>query len=125
MAVNWCRIRMRRLSAMSDHRIVVGVDGSDGGRRALQWAVHEVATRGGVVQAVASWRWDTAEFSDAARPGDVRERAERMLNDEIAAVAGHVAVTVAAEAVEGRAADVLCRAAHEADLLVLGSHGHS
>ena len=28
---------------MSDHRIVVGVDGSDGGRRALQWAVHEAA----------------------------------------------------------------------------------
>ncbi len=109
---------------MSDHRIVVGVDGSDGGRRALRWAVHEAAARGGVVQAVASWRWDTVEFSDANRASDVRERTERMLHDAIAAVAAG-AVTIAAEVVEGRAADVLCHAAHDADLLVLGSHGHS
>jgi nucleotide-binding universal stress UspA family protein len=110
---------------MNDHRIVVGVDGSDGGRRALQWAVREVGIRGGVVQAVASWRWDTVEYSVADQISEVRERTERMLRDEIAAVAGHSAVTIAAEVVEGLAGDVLCRAAQDADLLVLGSHGHS
>jgi nucleotide-binding universal stress UspA family protein len=108
-------------------RIVVGVDGSDGGRRALDWAMHEAATRGGTVQAVMSWRWDT---EDPVRAGgeSALARAERILRDEIAehvaAMPAHGRVTVAEEAVEGRAADVLVRAAREADLLVLGSHGH-
>ena len=31
----------------STYLIVVGVDGSAGGRRALRWAAHEAATRGG------------------------------------------------------------------------------
>jgi nucleotide-binding universal stress UspA family protein len=105
---------------MSDHRIVVGVDGSDGGRRALQWAVHEAAARGGTVQAVISWNW-----ADVDLPVDERAHAERIIADEIRALAGGAGVTIAAEAVEGRAADVLCAAARNADLLVLGSHGHS
>jgi nucleotide-binding universal stress UspA family protein len=37
---------------MSIYRIVVGVDGSEGGDRALHWAVGEAARRGGTVQAV-------------------------------------------------------------------------
>ena len=39
-----------------NYLIVVGVDGSDGGRRALDWATREAATRGGTVQAVIAWR---------------------------------------------------------------------
>jgi nucleotide-binding universal stress UspA family protein len=120
---------------MTDHRIVVGVDGSDGGRRALRWAIHEAASRGGTVQAVMSWRWDTDEETAGglAGPaltgeGDGRGRAERTLRDEIADTTGAVpataAVPVAASVVEGRAVDVLCEAARDADLLVLGSHGH-
>ncbi len=111
---------------MGDHRIVVGVDGTDGGRRALRWALHEAAVRGSTVQAVMSWRWDTADPTESTE--QARESAERTLRDEIAeqtaAVPASAGVTVAAEVVEGRAADVLCRAAQEADLLVLGSHGH-
>ncbi len=112
---------------MGDHRIVVGVDGSEGGRRALSWALHEAATRGGTVQAVMSWRWDTEE---PAEPGmePAAQKADRVLREEIAeqiaAVPARATVTVAAEAVEGRAAEVLVQAARHADLLVLGSHGH-
>jgi nucleotide-binding universal stress UspA family protein len=110
---------------MRDDRIVVGVDGSDGGRRALRWAVHEAAARGQTVQAVTAWRWDRADRTSGASvdPGEERARAERILHDELAAVsAGDV--VIAAEAVEGRAADVLCAASQNAHLLVLGSHGH-
>jgi len=111
----------------NQHRIVVGVDGTDGGRRALDWALHEAATRGGTVRAVMSWRWDTASPTDS--PDTVRVEAERVLRDEIASqqatASGEAGVTVAAEVVEGRAADVLVRAARDADLLVLGSHGHT
>jgi len=65
---------------MKTYRIVVGFDGSDGGSRALSWAVAEAAERGGTVQAVTAWQWTEPE--------------------------------------------VLTTAAADADLLVLGSHGH-
>ncbi|HEY7224759.1 MAG TPA: universal stress protein [Micromonosporaceae bacterium] len=111
---------------MGDHRIVVGVDGTDGGRRALGWALHEAAARGSAVQAVTAWRWDTAEPTESVE--NARQAAQRTLKDEIAAEIAAVPATaqvpVAAEVVEGRAADVLCRVARDADMLVLGSHGH-
>jgi nucleotide-binding universal stress UspA family protein len=108
--------------------IVVGVDGSDGGRRALQWAVREAGTRGGTVQAVAAWRWDLPGGGlgipgeeEPARDG--QHHAEDVLADEIAAMSS--GVMVASQAIEGRPAEVLGAAARNADLLVLGSHGHS
>jgi nucleotide-binding universal stress UspA family protein len=69
---------------------------------------------------VISWNW-----ADVDLPVDERAHAERIIADEIRALAGGAGVTIAAESVEGRAADVLCAAARNADLLVLGSHGHS
>jgi nucleotide-binding universal stress UspA family protein len=50
-----------------------------------------------------------------------------MLDREIAALAQRrgTATPVAAEVIEGRPADVLATAGNAADLLVLGSHGHS
>ncbi|ASW54969.1 universal stress protein [Plantactinospora sp. KBS50] len=115
---------------MSDnYLIVVGVDGSGGGRRALEWAVREAANRGGTVQAVASWRWDGIEsdFVTVGTAAQERNRTVQMLDREIGELTRAVAapVPVASEVVEGRAAEVLAAAARDADLLVLGSHGHS
>ncbi|HEX5201037.1 MAG TPA: universal stress protein [Actinoplanes sp.] len=111
------------------HLIVVGVDGSDGGRRALDWAVREADARGGAVQAVTAWSWDGLEFGPvtATNPNEARERATRMLDDEIRGlVARHGShVPVATEVIEGSPGETLARAARSADLLVLGSHGHS
>ena len=106
------------------YRIVVGVDGSDGGRLALRWAVHEASTRGGTVQAVTAWECDDLDPARADDPADVRERAEHTLADEIAGLPS-TGVVIAAEVVEGRPARVLCTAARDADILVLGGHGHS
>jgi nucleotide-binding universal stress UspA family protein len=111
------------------YRIIVGVDGSEGGRRALQWAAREAANRGGAVQAVIAWRWDGLEGPpiSVASPKQERERATATLEAEIEALPTHQrsGVTIATEAVEGRAGDVLTAVARDADLLVLGSHGHS
>lgn len=106
-----------------NYLIVVGVDGSDGGRRALQWATREAVDRGGTVQAVAAWRWDEPDggLADGGE-GDPRQLAADILEREIATIGK---VPVACEVREGRAADVLVAAARDADLLVLGSHGHS
>jgi nucleotide-binding universal stress UspA family protein len=111
------------------YRIVVGVDGSEGGRRALAWAVREAAVRGGTVQAVVAWRWDGVDLPPraATHPDQERDRARQVLAEELAMVPEieRARVSVASEVVEGRAADVLAAAALDADLLVLGSHGHS
>lgn len=111
------------------HLIVVGVDGSDGGRRALDWAVREADARDGAVQAVTAWSWDGLEFGPvtATNPEEARQRATRMLDDEIRALtARHGShLPIAAEVVEGSPGLALAHAARTADLLVLGSHGHS
>jgi nucleotide-binding universal stress UspA family protein len=110
-----------------NYRIVVGVDGSEGGRRALRWAVQEAAARGGAVQAVHSWRWDSYDAPPHAttHPDQERERAVQTLAREVEAIGDRAGVIVASEVIEGRPADVLTQAARDADLLVLGSHGHS
>jgi nucleotide-binding universal stress UspA family protein len=110
-----------------NYQIVVGVDGSDGGRRALAWAVREATARGGTVQAVMAWRWDGIETLPpvAPNPTEQRDTAARILAREVGRLpAEYAGVTIATEVVEGLAAEVLTAAARGADLLVLGSHGH-
>jgi nucleotide-binding universal stress UspA family protein len=113
----------------STYLIVVGVDGSEGGRRALDWAATEAASRGGAVQAVTAWSWDGIEYGPiaASSPGEATEQARQLLDRELAALAERrgSGFPVAAEVIEGRPADVLAAAGRAADLLVLGSHGHS
>ena len=72
-----------------NYLIVVGVDGSDGGRRALDWAAAEAAARGGAVQAVVAWRWDGIESGPgvATNPQDERRHAEAILKRELDALA--------------------------------------
>lgn len=109
-----------------NYLIVVGFDGSDSSLRALQWAAHEAAERDGTVQAIAAWRWDLPGGGlapEGATDEDARTRAAQMLDQAVSALTGDT--PVASEVVEGRPADVLGAASREADLLVLGSHGHS
>jgi nucleotide-binding universal stress UspA family protein len=127
-----------------DNVIVVGVDGSEGSRLALRWALDEAIRTGGVVRAVAAWSWDGREIAAAehvrsrkpgttaaatppANPAEARERATRTCADEVADAIDESGVrgAVTCEVVEGPAARVLSDAARGARLLVLGSHGHS
>jgi nucleotide-binding universal stress UspA family protein len=109
---------------VAQYRMVVGVDGSDGGRLALRWAVREASSRGGTVQAVTAWRCRDVDPVHTDDPVELHAHAEQVLTDEVAALPPS-GVVIAAEVVEGRAAEVLVRAARDADLLVLGGHGHS
>lgn len=108
------------------YHIVVGVDGSAGGRAALHWAAREAAHRGGTVQAVTAYRRDDLTVAEGGLAAE-HERATELLRHEIAALPAYQrsGVSIAAQAVEGRAADALSDAAVRADLLVLGSHGHN
>lgn len=109
--------------------IVVGVDGSEGGRRALEWAAHEAAERGAAVQAVMAWSWDGLDYGPfpAANRDEAEQRATRALTEEVRQLlvrhGSHL--PIATEVIEGRPANVLVAAARDAALLVLGSHGHN
>jgi len=107
--------------------IVVGVDGSEDGDRALRWAVRQARQFEGTVEAVMVYDWPGTEAAYLAGLGHEgeRQRAEEVLAEAVARVALESAgVPVAAEVVRGNAGVKLAEAAADADLLVVGSHGH-
>jgi nucleotide-binding universal stress UspA family protein len=111
-------------------RIVVGVDGSPAGRAALRYAVQTAARTNGTVTAISAWHWDGAAIAPLvdATPGDAKQRADRVMAAELDSIRSEFgsSVPVTGEVIQGGpAADVLVRASKDADLLVIGSHGHS
>jgi nucleotide-binding universal stress UspA family protein len=109
--------------------IVVGVDGSKGSQRALDWAVSQAARQGATLRAVyafppARLRWGMAPPADV----EIRRAAKQTLDDAIrtALEANPVDVHIEPEVVAattGGAARVLVAYSKHADLLVVGSRG--
>ena len=109
------------------HVVVCGVDGSPGGQRALGWAIEEAGRRGAVVRAVSAWSWDGVDELDApSTPDEAVARARSVLDATVEAVLHGVTAAATVERVtqRGSPSDALCIAALDAELLVLGSHGH-
>lgn len=114
--------------------IIVGVDGSPAGRRALAWAVEEGRLRGSGVCAVHVWdipghagfagRTLAAPVDDAVVPElvELRRAAESRLAEAVAEV--EAADGVEQRVLQGRPAEALVEQARGADLLVVGSRGH-
>ncbi|MBC3194824.1 universal stress protein [Pseudonocardia sp. C8] len=114
---------------MEDRCIVVGVDGSEGSRLALRWALREARYRGDAIKAVAAWHWE--EFDEGLLDPTGRRAAEddarRTLDREIDLALAEwpdEPPPLRREIAEGSPADVLVRAAEGTEMLVLGSHGH-
>ena len=113
-------------------RIVVGVDGSDGSRAALEYAMDEAARRGSGVRVVwaipetgywaASYGMTPALIDEL---GKDLEKAGREMVDSVVADGGKALAGVPVDvlAVPGPAAAVLVGQAAEADLLVVGHRG--
>jgi len=101
--------------------IVVGVDGTDGSRHALRWAIDEARRSGCAVEAVTAWTFEGGVVA-VATPLEQQQQAERLSEHEVGAVARDVALT--RKVIEGYAVDVLSETARDARLLVLGGHGH-
>lgn len=106
-------------------RIVVGVDGSDQSKAAMDWAIEESRLRKGEVQAVTAWSfpyvsdamgtaWDYEIFQKDARA--ILEAELERVKDQ--------GVTVTGRIVEGNPASALIDASKEADLVAVGSRGH-
>jgi nucleotide-binding universal stress UspA family protein len=118
--------------------IVVGIDGSEGSRAALVWAVGEAARRGVDLVAVSAFPvdfyWADAYLLDPRRIDEVRadteKRARAMVDDAqrdpvLADVPGVTGLPVRTVVVSGAPAEHLVQAAEDADLLVVGSRGRS
>lgn len=110
-------------------RIVVGFDGSEGARRALEWAIGEAALRTAPLLAVTVVPIPlTVGLAAAPVAGIADETALRETEAvnraavEKAAVGYDVDVSV--QAICGIPAEVLLNASEGADLLVVGARGH-
>jgi nucleotide-binding universal stress UspA family protein len=114
--------------------IVVGVDPSTAGRKALVFALREALVRGAEVTAVRAWTPPAFALTypiasvvtelEQEVSAEARRLAEDLVKHAVEEVPGADAVTVRTLAVHGPAAQVLVEAARDADLLVVGSRGH-
>jgi nucleotide-binding universal stress UspA family protein len=111
--------------------ILVGIDGSDHSRKALEWAVHEAGVRGtsltvlAVHQVAANhWTGDPETYaSDAPETDMVRQAAEDAVQKAVSQVGEPAPTSVTVRAVTGVAAHELVAASADADLVVVGSRG--
>jgi nucleotide-binding universal stress UspA family protein len=112
--------------------IVVGVDGSEGARVALDWAAAEARLRGARLRAVYAWHLPAAAYGSggfvpAMGPtweDDLEQAATAALASALEAATETLAgIEVERRVGEGSASTVLTDAAEDADLLVVGSRG--
>jgi nucleotide-binding universal stress UspA family protein len=109
--------------------LVVGLDGSPGGERALEWALREALLRGAGLRVVTVWTWEGYGSGDPLQPtGSGERRAHQVQQVQLARVLARVEgplPPVEAELVQGDPACRLMENSCDADLLVLGSRGNS
>ena len=116
----------------TDQRIVVGIDGSDGSKAALRWAMTQARLTGASIDAIASWQdpvmlgyaYDWAAVSIDGE--SIATGMAKVLQDTVDAVhsEGGQPVDIHARVVQGHPAQVLMQAATGARLLVVGTRGH-
>lgn len=104
--------------------IVVGVDGSPGARRALEFAFAEAELRGVRLRAVEAWAWPRPTGFEPADPEAEREALAALKKWLAGAREDHPGVEVVEEATHGHPVEVLREAATGAGLLVIGTRGH-
>lgn len=112
-------------------QVVAGVDGSEGSRHSLEWAMREAAARDAVLQPVIVWqsRYDFGELpyvpvDEEKIAAGARERLDKMIAEVAGAAAGERAVRVDPLVLHGDPAQQLCASSAEAALLVVGARGH-
>jgi len=110
-------------------RVVVGVDGSDGSRRALEWAYAEAEKRGASLEVVAAWGVppipplpETASWPPPT--AKLEAAAQGMVDLLLGEIVGsRTGVSIETTLVEGSPARVLLARGKGADMLVVGSRG--
>jgi nucleotide-binding universal stress UspA family protein len=105
---------------MGRQRIVVGYNGSSAAQQGLLWAADEAVRRRG------QWIIAYADEGDHASGAVNRQRSHELMTQAVAMVIDTVYQTGVSTVVrEEPARELLVELSHEADLLVIGSHGKS
>jgi nucleotide-binding universal stress UspA family protein len=107
-------------------RIVVGVDGSETGRQALEWAVDEARRRNATVEAVYAWHQPFVTgyaYMAEVELGSFEDDARRVLDTAVDSVDVSGGPSIERKLITGGAASVLVEEAKGAALLVVGSRG--
>lgn len=105
--------------------VVVGVDGSPSSVTALRWAAREASMRGVSLRVVSAYHWDVPPVPGPAPMPDLQSAASAMQHEALIEVADDVVgVHIDTDVVFGSPAAVLLGAAKQAQLLVVGTHGH-
>jgi nucleotide-binding universal stress UspA family protein len=107
------------------HHILVGVDGSPHSAAALRWALQEAESHRGEVTALFAWQIPFLSFPGAFERDELEARAKDFLIQTVRAITARPAVPLQTVVAEGDPAQSLIEAAKGADLLALGSRGHS
>jgi nucleotide-binding universal stress UspA family protein len=114
---------------------VVGVDGSAESVAALRWAARYAAATGATVRALLAWHYPAAVgeapvgVAVGLAPEPIRSESEAQMHAALDATVAKAYGTQPPDGVEktigyGHPAQVLIDASRQADLLVVGSHGH-
>lgn len=111
-------------------KIVVGVDGSAGSLQALEWAYDEAVLAGAELTVVHGWAYPyvgRGTMMTESRTGverDARQELQASI-DSLGARATDGSVTIHGVVVERSPAEALIEEGYDADLVVVGSRGHS
>ena len=109
--------------------VVVGVDGSDESVAALRWAARYATATGARVRALLAWHYPGAVGGPPIEkaPEAIHEQTDAQMQETLDAAiakAGQEAAGVEKHTAYGHPAQALIEASNEADLLVVGRHGH-
>jgi len=111
--------------------IVVGIDGSDGSKRALVWAAGEARLRGARLMLVRAWVPPAGLYGygwtiiDGEAIAGLRSLADKQLEELCLEFSAELdGLDVDRRVVEDLPAQALLDAAQSADLLVVGTRGH-
>jgi nucleotide-binding universal stress UspA family protein len=113
--------------------ILVGVDGSDHSRRALEWAMREAAHHNvpltvmtvhpGPVRPATQIYWDIPNLPEDSHNLDHIRAAVEQFTDKVANEIGETVPEVTVNVTRGDPAQELVNASHNCDLIVVGSRG--
>jgi nucleotide-binding universal stress UspA family protein len=109
-------------------QIVVGVDGSPSSLSALEWAADQAERSGAQLEIVTAWQFPKSygyplPLRDDFDPAAVAKEVSGAAADAVRK--SHPALSVKVVVVEGHAGQALTGLAAGADMLVVGSRGHS